>query len=54
MTEGATETKKFLEQAYGKQLSDVELMEYKNKIIQLFSLLIEIDKQQKNKVDKTL
>jgi hypothetical protein len=47
---GVEETKKFLEKKYGKQLTEAEAIEQKNKLVQLFSLLIEIDK--KTKIEK--
>jgi len=49
MTAGATETKKFLEDVYGKQIPDTELVDYKNKLVQLFALLIEADRKQTEK-----
>ena len=41
--------KKFLEQAYGKELSDTEVEEYKDRLIKFFSLLVEIDLRNKKK-----
>ena len=41
--------KAFLEQMYGKQLSDVEVKEYKKRLIKFFSLLIEIDMRNKKR-----
>lgn len=39
--------KNFFEQKAGKKLTDIEAVEYKSKLVQFFSLLVEID--QKNK-----
>lgn len=39
----------YFEQKYGRKLSEAEILGYKNKLIQFFSLLIEIDQQQKRK-----
>ncbi|GEM_PF-3520819 len=45
---------KFLEKKYGKNLTDEELVTHKNKLVQFVSLLIEIDKKNKQKErDKT-
>jgi len=41
--------KSFLEQMYGHPISDDELSEYKEKIVRIFSLLIEVDKRNKKK-----
>ncbi|CAN5200162.1 hypothetical protein BH09PAT1_BH09PAT1_8060 [soil metagenome] len=46
MVMGAEETKKFLEKKYKKQLTDAEVLGYKDKLVQFFSLLIEIDRKQ--------
>lgn len=39
----------YFEKKYGKSLSDTEVLGYKNKLVQFFSLLIEIDQSQKKK-----
>jgi len=41
--------KKFLEQAYGKELSDAEVKEYKDRLVKFFSLFVEIDMRNKKK-----
>lgn len=41
--------KAFLEQMYGKELTDAELKEYKDRLVKLFSLLVEIDQRTKKK-----
>lgn len=43
-------TTKFPEQNYGKKIPDVEAMEYKTKLTQFFSLLVEIDQKNKKKL----
>jgi hypothetical protein len=40
---------KFFEQTYSKQLADEEVVEYKNRLVKFFSLLIEIDQRNKRK-----
>jgi len=47
MTAGIDPTKKFFEQVSGKQLTDAEISEYKNKLVKLFSILIKIDQRIK-------
>jgi hypothetical protein len=44
--------KNFLEETYANQLTDDEFWEHKNKLVQFFSLLMEIDKKQKQKSAK--
>lgn len=44
---------KFFEQAYGKKLADEEVVEYKDRAVKFFSLLIEIDQKSKRKGDET-
>lgn len=39
--------RKFLEQSYGKKLTDAEVMEYKNRLVKFFALLAEIDQRNK-------
>jgi len=41
--------KTHLEQSYGKPLLDAEYKEYKDRLVKFFSLLMEIDRQQKKK-----
>jgi len=43
----------FFEQAYGKKLSDAEALEYKDRLVKFFSLLIEIDQRNKRKSNET-
>ena len=45
--QGNEKLKAFLEQLYGKPISDEELKEYKEKITDVFSLLIEVDRRNK-------
>lgn len=44
--------KTFLEQMYGKVLTDEETEEYKNRIVKFFGLLVEIDTRNKKKGKK--
>lgn len=46
-------TRAFLEQAYGKKLTDKEVVEYKDRLVKFFSLLIEIDQKNKRKNNET-
>lgn len=39
--------KDYFEKIYGKKLTDVEVVDYKNRIVNLFSLLAEIDQRNK-------
>lgn len=39
--------KAFLEQMYGKQLSDEEIKEYKERFVKFVGLLVEIDQKTK-------
>ena len=41
--------KNYFEQAYGKKLTDEEVLEYKDRLVKFFSLLIEIDQRNKRK-----
>ncbi len=41
--------KEFLEQMYGKELTDEEVKEYKDRIVKFFGLLVEIDQRTKKK-----
>jgi hypothetical protein len=41
--------KAFLEQMYGKELTDAEVKEYKDRLVKFFSLLVEIDQRTKRK-----
>lgn len=41
--------KTFLEQMYGKELSDAEVKEHKDRLLNFFSLLVEIDMRNKKK-----
>lgn len=41
-----TKLKNYLEQAYGKKLTDEEVLEYKNRLVKFFSLLAEIDRRE--------
>jgi len=43
--------KQFFEQAYGKELSDAEAMEYKKRLTDFFAVLIQVD--QRENVTKT-
>ena len=44
----------FLEQAYGKEISDTEAEDYKNRFVKFVSLLVEIDQKNKKKGGKFL
>ena len=39
--------KAYFEELYGKKLTEAEVLEYKQKLVRFFSLLIEIDQQNK-------
>lgn len=41
--------KVFFEKQYGKKLTDEEVSEYKNRLVNFFGLLIQIDKRNKRK-----
>jgi len=45
--------RKFLEQSYSKKLADKEVVDYKDRLVKFFSLLIEIDQRNKKKSDET-
>lgn len=56
MAKTATESeglKIFLEKTYKRSLSDNEVLEYKNRLVKFFSLLIEIDQRNKRKSNET-
>lgn len=42
-------TRQFLEEAYGRKLSDQEVVEYKERLVKFFALLMEIDQKNKRK-----
>lgn len=44
-----TKLRLFFEQAYGKKLANKEVLEYKDRLINFFSLLIEIDQRNTRK-----
>jgi len=48
-----TKLKTYFEQAYGKKLTDEEVLEYKDRLVKFFSLLIEIDQRNKRKRNET-
>lgn len=39
--------KNYFENAYGKELTDAEVAEYKDRVVNLFSLLADIDQRNK-------
>ena len=41
--------KAYFEQLYSKKLTEAEVLEYKQKLVRFFSLLIEIDQQNKKR-----
>ncbi len=41
--------KAFLEQMYGRELSETEVTDYKDKLVKFFGLLVEIDMRNKKK-----
>ncbi|KKR17713.1 MAG: hypothetical protein UT87_C0005G0032 [Candidatus Levybacteria bacterium GW2011_GWC1_40_19] len=41
--------KNFLEQMYGKKLSDEEVREYKDRFVKFMGLLVEIDQRTKKR-----
>ena len=43
----------YFEQLYGKKLTEAEILEYKQKLVRFFSLLIEIDQQNKKRSNET-
>jgi len=56
MAQSATQknrTKDFFERAYGNKLADELVMEYKDRLVKFFSLLIEIDQRNKRKGNET-
>lgn len=44
-----TDLKQFLEKTYGKNFSEKEVQQSKDKIVSFFELLIRIDRRQKRK-----
>lgn len=48
-TDKKEKLRSFLEQMYGRPISDEELKEYKQRIIDVFSVLIEVDQRNKKK-----
>lgn len=48
-TSKSEKLKAFLEQMYGKKLTDAEVKEYKDRLVNFFSLLVEIDTRNKKK-----
>ena len=44
-----TYSDKFFERAYGKELTEAETTEYRNRLTKFVELLIEIDQTQKSK-----
>ena len=45
--------KDYFEQAYDKQLTNEEVAEYKNHLVNFFSLLIDVDQRNKRKSNET-
>lgn len=45
--------KQFLEKEYGKDLSDLEVRQSKDRLVSFFELLIQIDKRQKKSNEKS-
>ena len=45
--------RKFFENKYGKKLTGGEVVEYKDRLVKFFSLLIEIDQRNKRKSNET-
>jgi len=50
---GNQKTRAYFEKAYGKKLADEEVLEYKDRLVKFFSLLIEIDQRNKRKSNET-
>jgi hypothetical protein len=50
---GNQKLKTYFEKAYGKKLSDEEVLEYKDRLVKFLSLLIEIDQRNKRKSNET-
>jgi len=44
-----SQTTAFLEKTYGKQITDPEAIEYKERLVKFFALLMEIDQRNKKK-----
>lgn len=49
---GNQNLKNYFEKQYGKQLTDTEVVEYKDRLVKFFSLLIEIDQRNKRKANE--
>lgn len=49
MANVSDKTRQFLEQMYGKKLSDEEIKEQKDRLVKFFGLLVEIDMKNKKK-----
>jgi len=47
-----SQTTAFLEKTYGKQITDQEAIEYKERLVKFFALLMEIDQKNKRKEGK--
>ncbi|KKP92824.1 MAG: hypothetical protein UR98_C0017G0016 [Parcubacteria group bacterium GW2011_GWA1_36_12] len=45
--------KAYFEELYGKKLTEAEVLDYKQKLVRFFSLLIEIDQQNKKRSNET-
>jgi len=45
--------KVYFEELYGKELTDAEVLEYKQKLVRFISHLIEIDQQNKKRSNET-
>ena len=50
---GNQKLKIHFEKAYGKKLADEEVLEYKNRLVKFFSLLVEIDQRNKRRNNET-
>lgn len=49
MFQANSKLKSFLEQMYGKELTDAEVKEYKDRLVKFFGLLVEIDQRTKKR-----
>lgn len=45
--------KAYFEELYGKELTEAEVLEYKQKLVRFFSLLMEIDQRNKRSSNET-
>jgi len=43
----------FLEKEYGRNLTEKEFLEYKNRLVKFFSLLMEVDRKNEGKRNET-